>query len=149
LPAAVLKNPDYLVTIGLDNLSRIVGRSVIDDDNLGIRIGLRQRTFDRVPEESRIVVIDDYNRYFQIAPPSILGLKRAACHAATVNINIMILLVLSYAPHAPAGNPATERRQILRKNLGPVFLRESPIHLLAQNRLAILPTRPLALLRRR
>jgi hypothetical protein len=68
LPTTFLENTDYLITIGPDNFSRIVGRAVIDDDNFGIRIRLRQRTFNRVPEESRIIVVNDYNRYFQIAP---------------------------------------------------------------------------------
>src|SRR6185437_4459427 len=46
--------------IGYD-LGRAVGRPVIDDDDLGGAMGLRQRALDRPSQEASVIVIVDYN----------------------------------------------------------------------------------------
>lgn len=45
--------------VGLDNSSRVVGRGVVDDDQLEVGVGLVQHALDRAPDEARVVVGGD------------------------------------------------------------------------------------------
>jgi len=58
--AVGFEHADYPIDIPGDNLARVVHRTVIDNDHLNLRIGLRERTVDRRGEKARVVeVIDD------------------------------------------------------------------------------------------
>jgi hypothetical protein len=59
LTAVLLENHPHTVSVPLDNRARLVGRTVVNDDNLAVRVGLRERALDSRRHEQRVVVVVD------------------------------------------------------------------------------------------
>jgi len=63
-----LDHRDHALAVGFDHLAGIVGRAIIDDDDLYTCVGLRQRAVDRIRQEPAAIVIgnddtDDDGRF--------------------------------------------------------------------------------------
>ena len=57
-----LAHHPHPVRVARDHLGRIVGRAVVDDDDLAARRGLRQRRLDGRRDEATVVVVQDDDR---------------------------------------------------------------------------------------
>src|SRR5258707_1154551 len=55
----LLADDNDSMAVAVQNLRRVVGRAVVDDDDLESGTGLRQRTVDRVAKKATVVVRRD------------------------------------------------------------------------------------------